>query len=145
MAESSCLASDGNVMCGMPNVDGVSGCGCNPNAPNKATEIEKIDTRGNLKAERKRTWGSSIAFVIGCLLSPCCSVLYVPLLLLVFAGTPIAAWIGANVGWIYGALTLLSFASFGLAWWYSEKSRRAKRSTVESKIISQNEIEVRHA
>jgi hypothetical protein len=58
---------------------------------------------------------SGVMLAIACLASPCCTPLYVPILLLLLAGTPAALWIGQHSGWVYGGLTLLSGASFLLA------------------------------
>lgn len=59
---------------------------------------------------------SGALFVVACLTSPCCTPLYVPLLLVLLAGTPFAVWLGANVGWVYGGLTLVSLVSGFMAW-----------------------------
>jgi hypothetical protein len=61
---------------------------------------------------------SAVMYVIACVASPCCTPLLVPLALLVLAGTPLAAWLAATVGWVYGGLTALSIVSLilGLHW-----------------------------
>ena len=61
---------------------------------------------------------SGLMFVIACVASPCCTPLIVPLGLALLAGTPVAVWASANLGWVYGGLTLLSIASLvlGLRW-----------------------------
>jgi hypothetical protein len=61
---------------------------------------------------------SGVMFVIACIVSPCCTPLYVPLLLALLAGTPIAVWLATHIGWLYAALTLLSILSLivGLRW-----------------------------
>jgi predicted MFS family arabinose efflux permease len=65
-------------------------------------------------------------FVVACFTSPCCAPLYVPLALALLAGTPAAGWLTANVGWVYGALTLVSLASAVLAVrWCGAKHERA--------------------
>jgi hypothetical protein len=51
-------------------------------------------------------------FILGCLTSPCCTPLFVPLGLTLLVGTPSAVWLGGHLGWVYGALTLVSIASF---------------------------------
>lgn len=62
-------------------------------------------------------------FGIACVASPCCTPLIVPLALSLLAGTPIAIWLSTYVGWIYGGLTLISIASFVLAYrWMGQKS-----------------------
>ena len=66
---------------------------------------------------------SALAFGIACIASPCCTPLIVPLGLALLTGTPIAVWLSANVGWVYGGLTLISIASFVLAYrWMGQKS-----------------------
>ncbi len=66
---------------------------------------------------------SGVMFVIACVASPCCTPLIVPLGLALLAGTPVAVWASANLGWVYGGLTLLSVISFVLAFrWLGQKS-----------------------
>jgi len=61
---------------------------------------------------------SGFMFLIACIASPCCTPLIVPLGLALLAGTPFAVWASANLGWVYGGLTLLSIVSLilGLRW-----------------------------
>jgi hypothetical protein len=61
---------------------------------------------------------SGVMFVIACIASPCCTPLFVPLLLGLMAGTPIAAWLATHIGWLYAGLTVLSILSLmvGLRW-----------------------------
>ncbi len=65
-----------------------------------------------------RTVRAGIMFVNACVTGPCCTPLIVPVILAFLAGTPAAFWIGQNLGWVYGALTLLSVVSavLGLRW-----------------------------
>ncbi len=122
MANSACATTDGNVMCGLPDAHGKSACGCNQPITTKTAQTTIPETARADITETKRDVQSAVAFGFGCVASPCCTPLYIPLLLLVFAGTPFAAWLGANVGWVYGALTLLSVVGFGLAWrWRARK------------------------
>lgn len=67
---------------------------------------------------------SAIMFGIACITSPCCTPLIVPLILALFAGTPVAVWMGQNVGWVYAGLTLVSVVSLvlGLRWMNSRSS-----------------------
>ena len=66
---------------------------------------------------------SAVAFGVACIASPCCTPLIVPLGLALLAGTPVAVWLSANIGWVYGGLTLISIASFVLAYrWMGQKS-----------------------
>lgn len=57
-----------------------------------------------------------VMFGVGCLLSPCCTPLIVPVILSLLAGTPMAALLGQYIGWVYGGLTLFSVVSFVLAY-----------------------------
>ena len=68
-----------------------------------------------------------LLFVVACFTSPCCAPLYVPLLLALLAGTPVAGWLTAHVGWVYGALTLVSLVSLVVAvrWWGGKRERAA--------------------
>jgi len=75
---------------------------------------------------------SGVMFAIACVASPCCTPLVLPLGLALLAGTPVALWLSANIGWVYGALTLVSLISFVLGFrWLGQKSEsiRAKRKT----------------
>jgi len=66
---------------------------------------------------------SAVMFGIACIASPCCTPLYVPLALALLAGTPAAIWLSANIGWVYGLLTLLSLVSLVLALrWLMQKN-----------------------
>jgi hypothetical protein len=65
-------------------------------------------------------------FVLGCITSPCCTPLIVPLGLSMLVGTPAAIWLGHNLGWVYGALTLVSIASFVIAFRAFQASRENK-------------------
>jgi hypothetical protein len=53
-------------------------------------------------------------FLLGCLSSPCCTPLYVPIVLSLFAGTSFALWLSQNLYWVYGILSLISLLSFAL-------------------------------
>ncbi len=53
-------------------------------------------------------------FGVAYVASPCCTPLIVPLVIALLAGTPLAAWLTAHLGWVYGGLTLLSVVSLGL-------------------------------
>ncbi len=74
---------------------------------------------------------SGFMFLIACIASPCCTPLIVPLGLALLAGTPFAVWASANLGWVYGGLTLLSIVSLilGLRWMNGKaKSNRSIES-----------------
>lgn len=79
---------------------------------------------------------SGVMFVIACVASPCCTPLIVPLGLALLAGTPIAVWASAHLGWVYGGLTLLSIASLVLGLrWMRQKSESKPSIENEGKAI----------
>lgn len=66
---------------------------------------------------------SGLMFGIACVASPCCTPIIVPLGLALLAGTPIAIWLSANIGWVYGGLTLLSIVSLVLGFrWVGQRA-----------------------
>lgn len=66
---------------------------------------------------------SAIAFGVACIASPCCTPIIVPIAIALLAGTPVAVWLSANVGWVYGGLTLLSIISLVLGFrWMGQKN-----------------------
>lgn len=72
-----------------------------------------------------------VMFAVACITSPCCTPLLVPLALALLAGTPVAVWLSAHMGWVLGGLTLVSIASFVLAWrWFNPKTPAPKVSNV---------------
>lgn len=74
--------------------------------------------------EHKTVWQrirTGLMFAVACIASPCCTPLIVPLVLALLAGTPLAAWLGSNLGWVYGGLTLISMVSFVMAFRWLNK------------------------
>jgi hypothetical protein len=81
---------------------------------------------------------SGILFGVACLSSPCCTPLYVPLILALLAGTPAAIWLSAHVGWVYGGLTLISVISLVLAWrWWPKRTANSQNTPKSEQILSQ--------
>ena len=75
---------------------------------------------------------SGLLFGIACIASPCCTPILVPIGLALLAGTPIAIWASAHIGWVYGGLTLLSMISLVLGFrWLNQKTGlgRSNKST----------------
>jgi membrane protein implicated in regulation of membrane protease activity len=73
---------------------------------------------------------SGVMFIIACVASPCCTPLIVPIGLALLAGTPVAVWASANLGWVYGGLTLLSVVSFVLAFrWLGHANAPASKGS----------------
>jgi predicted MFS family arabinose efflux permease len=76
-------------------------------------------------------------FVVACFTSPCCAPLYVPLALALLAGTPAAVWLTANVGWVDGALTLVSLGSLVVALrWWNGRMLPSRRSSHDKRTCS---------
>lgn len=73
-----------------------------------------------------------ILFGVACLTSPCCTPLYIPVALALLAGTPAAVWLGHNLGWVYGGLTLVSIISFVIVFrWLRQNDSRQKPTQVQ--------------
>ena len=105
---------EGAAICIVPENGTQSSCGCGGIDQGKtavsakpADAQEETNLRGKIR--------SGVLFGVACLTSPCCTPLYVPLLLVLLAGTPAAVWLSANVGWVYGILTIVSIIAFVLA------------------------------
>jgi hypothetical protein len=64
---------------------------------------------------KKGRLGNIVPLGAACATSPCCTPLIVPLVIVLLAGTPAALWLGANLGWVYSTLTVISIISFVLA------------------------------
>jgi hypothetical protein len=71
---------------------------------------------------------SGLMFGVACITSPCCTPILVPIALALLAGTPVAVWLSANVGWVYGGLTLLSMISLVLGFRWMGQKAESKRS-----------------
>lgn len=54
--------------------------------------------------------------IVACLVNPCCAPLWVPLALAFLAGTPLAVFLSASLGWVYGGLTILFLLCVYLGW-----------------------------
>ena len=72
---------------------------------------------------------SGLMFGVACITSPCCTPIIVPIVLALLAGTPVAVWLSAYVGWVYGGLTLLSVISLVLGFrWMGQKNEARRRN-----------------
>jgi hypothetical protein len=90
------------------------------------TPITPATAGKNVKSLWQKVRGGTM-LTIACIASPCCSVLLVPVILTLLAGTPVAVWIAQHLGVVYGGLTLLSIVSFGLVFhWYRPKQNKEK-------------------
>ena len=76
-------------------------------------------------------------FLLACFTSPCCTPLFVPVIVALGAGTPAAVWISQSLGWVYGVLTVISLLSFVLALrWMGKQQTRAGRPPKSPSISS---------
>ena len=86
---------------------------------------------------------SAVMFGVACIASPCCTPIIVPIAIALLAGTPIAAWLSAYIGWVYGALTLLSIVSLVLGFrWLGQKNEARRKTSLQSmnKIRASEEL-----
>ena len=115
-----CGSGEDGAMCAVSQ-DGTASCNC---ASQK--QISSIQSEQTGNSIFQNLWQKSrtlLAFLVACFTNPCCTPLYVPLILSLLAGTPLALWMGQNIGWVYGILTLISLLSFVLALRWSGKSK----------------------
>jgi len=79
-----------------------------------------------------------VMFAVACITSPCCTPLLVPIFLALMTGTPLAAWLGQNLGWVYGGLTLMSAVSFviGLRWLNTPAASKLIQRQSDTPVIS---------
>ncbi len=77
-------------------------------------------------------FGRGLLFALACAFSPCCTPIIVPIALALLAGSPLALWMGANLGWVYGLLTAVSVVSLALA---LRLSKRTSRSAAERDVV----------
>ena len=88
---------------------------------------------------------SGVMFGIACIASPCCTPIVIPIVIALLAGTPVAVWMSANLGWVYGGLTVLSIISLVLGVrWMSQKSNSRHSVDARSKTGKQHIQEVTH-
>lgn len=123
---------DGSTFCTVSDDTTDAVCGCSPTSQKIA--ISDIQEVAPMTSEKTGISPRSILmFGIACLTSPCCTPLYVPLLLALTAGTPLAAILTQYVGWIYGGLTIVSIVSIVLAMrWMKFKRQRAEQKPKRS-------------
>ena len=83
---------------------------------------------------------SGLMFGVACITSPCCTPIIVPIVLALLAGTPLAVWLSAYVGWVYGGLTLLSAISLILGFRWMGQKNASKASKLKATIQPIQEI-----
>src|SRR6266498_895000 len=86
----------------------------------------------------------AVMFAIACLTSPCCTPLLVPLALALLAGTPVALWMSAHLGWIFGGLTLISAVSFvlGLRWFGAKIQPSNAAKSISNVTFDSNDLKI---
>jgi len=120
------IHSSTNACCGTSSTDGTAcsvpqngqpaACGCQSDRAPLTLDRQPIKPIRLVKStSRWQNSRSGVMFAIACIASPCCTPLIVPVLIALLGGTPIAAWMGRNLGMVYGGLTVLSVISLLLA------------------------------
>lgn len=112
-----------------------------PNSESKHIGGQKIVPFNN--NQEKPMWQkirSGIMFGVACIASPCCTPIIVPIGLALLAGTPVAVWLSANIGWVYGGLTLLSVISLGLGFRWMGQKNEAKRTLSAKPLKEVNNV-----
>lgn len=115
------ITEDGNAVCAP------GACSCSSEAKSNQSIILSVPAITENKNQENSMWKkirSGFMFVIACIASPCCTPIIVPIGIALLAGTPVAIWASANIGWVYGGLTLLSIVSFVLGFrWINQKAQ----------------------
>lgn len=84
-----------------------------------------------------------LIFAVACITSPCCTPLIMPFALTLLAGTPVAIWLSAYIGWVYGMLTLASIISFVLGFRWLGQKRPTKHSGETRNILRPVSTEIK--
>ncbi len=128
------VTTDGNDVC-IPSLPSqASACGCSSEAKTNAPALLSVPFQHKQEKTMWKKIRSGLMFGIACVASPCCTPIIVPLGLALLAGTPIAIWLSANIGWVYGGLTLLSIVSLVLGFrWVSQKTETKSSIEAEGK------------
>lgn len=127
--------------CGSATEDGAAvcvpgACSCSPET--KPSEINKDEKKelqfmnqfkDNQENSMWKKIRGGVMFGIACITSPCCTPILVPITIALLAGTPVAVWLSAYIGWVYGGLTLLSVITLVLGFRWVGQKAEAKRST----------------
>lgn len=146
MSDNCCTTTEaGNAVCAYPASGQVGTCACVSGDQSKSPAVVSIlstmvatsiltqsalpPNEAGIQKEEITMWQKirgGLLFGVACLTSPCCTPLYIPLALALLAGTPAALWLGHNLGWVYGGLTLISVASLvvALRWLNQNKARQ---------------------
>jgi hypothetical protein len=146
--------------CGSVTAEGAAvcvpgACSCSPEAKSSEPILSSLPSAGASKNtgslkivlfnhnQEKTMWQkirSGVMFGVACITSPCCTPIIVPIGLALLAGTPVAAWVSANVGWVYGGLTLLSVISLvlGVRWLGQKPTSKGFKPKATAQPIQEN-------
>lgn len=116
-------------------------CSCSTDAKDRgqiSIPVSTITKSNDQEAGLWRKIRSGLMFGVACIASPCCTPIIVPLGLALFAGTPVAIWLSAHIGWVYGGLTLFSIISLVLGFRWLGQKNEAKRKTKSQSINKAN-------
>lgn len=137
---------EGNAICILPADGQTSVCACNSDKQETpilfATPPASVDKPpSNVPDTLWQKARAGIMFGVACVASPCCTPLIVPLGVALLAGTPVAAWLATNLGWVYGGLTLLSVVSLGLGVHWTRNQPKSQRVAFPgTALVSSNPI-----
>jgi hypothetical protein len=122
--ESNCCSTteDGSMICNLPQNGETATC------KQKHEEENRLRQAG--------------LFLLGCLTSPCCTPLFVPLVLSLFAGTTFALWLSQNLFWVYGLLSLISLASFAMLFRPKAQPKSSNTVSISSNLVSISNIRI---
>lgn len=134
------VTEDGNAIC-VPSASGEA-CGCS----SQSQIVQEKDISAH--SEEPSAWmkiRSGVMFGVACVASPCCTPILVPIGLALLAGTPVAVWAAAYIGWVYGGLTLVSVVSLVLGFrWMRQKSDPRYSADARSKTGRRPIQEINH-
>ena len=85
----------------------------NVSDPTPDTSQNGLPAKGETTVSGQKNRGA-VLLGVGCVTSPCCTPLVVPLAISLLAGTPLAAFLAQYAGWVYAVLTLVSVVSLFL-------------------------------
>jgi hypothetical protein len=123
------VTEDGAQICDVSLHQQGASCGCQTVPVSEVTVVQlQPPHRARILWQDVR---SGVMFGFACAASPCCTPLIVPAVVALLAGTPLSLWITAHLGWVYGALTLLSAVSlfFALRWLNKDRIHHTRSLT----------------
>lgn len=129
---------DGQAICHLPTAGQKNACSCqlNETIPNEKPIVSVGEaSQDDRSLHLWRKIRSAVMFGVACVTSPCCTPLLVPVVLALLAGTPVAVWLAAHLGWVYGGLTVVSVLSLVVGWrWLKQKTTVKHRINLTDRI-----------